>query len=174
MMKTKRFASTLVLVSLLACVPMRAAQAYCSGTDPQWPGSNPDYYAVAKERERARYVVIARSVRETWLGEDGRPKSLAPPFQGNAATPNGFDPYAGALYRVNVLRVLKGKPPASLTLFSENSTARFRLAPGKDYLLFVTEDAFAAPIGRRLTIDTCGHSAPQAEAAETLRRLRGR
>lgn len=174
MIKTKRCASMLVLVSLLACLPVGAAQALCSGTDPQMPWSSPDYYSVAKERVRARYVVIARSVRETWLGEDGRPRPLVPPYQGGAATPNGFDPYAGALYRVNVLRMFKGKPPASLTLFSENSTARFRLEPGKEYLLFITEDPFDPPIGRRLTIDTCGNSAPRANAAETLRRLRGR
>ena len=174
MIKTKRCASTLVLVSLLACLPVGAAQALCSGTDPQMPWSSPDYYSVAKERVRARYVVIARSVRETWLGEDGRPRPLVPPYQGGAATPNGFDPYAGAMYRVKVLRVFKGKPPAVFTVFSENTTSRFRLEPGKDYLLFVSEGLFDAPIGRHLTIDSCGNSAPRADAAETLRRLRGR
>jgi hypothetical protein len=77
----------------------------------------------------------------------------------------------GAVYDVKVLRVIKGKPGPQLSLFSENSTARFWLQVGGEYLLFIVEDTFDEPVGRRLTIDTCGNSASAAKAKGVLKRL---
>lgn len=145
--------------------------AYCPGLDPSLPGYAPGYYSVPNELKRSRYVVVGRVIGETWLGDDGKPKPLQPPFQGGSSRPLGFDPYAGALYEIKVIRMIKGRPVPRLALFSENSTARFWLEVGKEYLFFVSEETFDDPIGRRLTIDTCGNSAPLAAAKDVLKLL---
>ncbi len=147
------------------------ALAYCPGSDSSLPGYDPDYYSVSKELARSQYVVVGRVVSETWLGDDGKPKPLQPPFQSGSPRPWGFDPYAGAVYEIKVLRVIKGRPGPKVALFSENSTARFWLEIGGEYLLFISEETFDDPIGRRLTIDTCGNSATVAAAKEVLKLL---
>jgi hypothetical protein len=136
-----------------------AAQAYCPGTDKSFPGYDPRYYSLAKEYARSKYVILASLERETWLGEDGKPKSLKGPFQSNATRPWGFDPYAGAYYDVRVRRSFKGAAPPRLKLFSENSTARFWLRRGSSYLLFVSTGLFDPPMRNQLSVDNCGNSA---------------
>jgi hypothetical protein len=127
----------------LACfaslsVAPSTAQAYCPGTDKNFPGYDAHYYSVGKEFARSKYVILGSIYRETWLGENGQPKRLKGPFQFGAKRPWGFDPYAGAYYDVRVQQSFKGTAPAHLRLFSENSTARFWLQPGHHYLLFVS------------------------------------
>ena len=147
------------------------ALATCLGWDKSLPDHDPRYYSVAHEFGRSTFVVEVRSLSETWLGGNGKPKALEPPFQDGALRPWGFDPYAGALYEAEVLRIYKGKPPRRLTLFSENSTARFHLAVGQKYLLFVfpveTEHN-----GRQLTVDTCGNSGDLDRSRKALAEVR--
>lgn len=81
----------------------------------------------------------------------------------------GFDPYSGALYDIRIIHVFKGKPTNRLQLFSENSSARFWLDVGSEYLFFVTE--FGQPIGPRLTIDTCGNSTAMARAKPVIQAI---
>ena len=145
------------------------ADAKCVGDDQTLP-AQPYYYSVPREFGRARFVVEGVVTNETWLGYDGKPKRLSPPFNSRENRPLGLAArYIGAWYDIRVTRTFKGKPPLHLRLFSETSTARFWLNKGKRYLLFVTEDAFAAPIGRALTADTCGNSAKANDAL--LRKL---
>lgn len=148
-----------------------AARAYCVGWDKTLPTYDARYYSVPHEFRRAKYIIKAKVVRETWVGEDGQPKSLQPPFQNDRPKPWGFDPYAGAYYRLRVEAAYKGQPPAYLTIFSENSTARFWLDVGSEHVLFVTEEPFEDPIGKRLTMDTCGNSKPLPKANRLLREL---
>ncbi len=148
----------MALVSATALTPT-GAHAYCVGDDQAHPAV-PYYYSVPKEFGRARFVIEGVVTNETWLGEDGKPKRLSPPFNSHQNRPGGITaPYMGAWYDVQVTRSFKGKPPTRLHLFSENSTARFWLNKGERYLLFVTEEPFDAPVGRALTADTCGNSA---------------
>jgi hypothetical protein len=151
----------LLFCAALSLVPSTAG-AYCPGTDKSFPGYNPHYYSVAKEFERSKYVVVATMDRETWLGEDGKPKPLKGPFQYGAKRPWGFDPYAGAYYDLRVQRSFKGAAPSHLRLFSENSTARFWLTHGVSYLLFLSGARFDPPMRYQLTIDTCGNSGTAA------------
>ncbi len=160
-------AALLATVAVIPCV----SDASCPGLDPFLPGYDPDYYSVSKELARSRCVVVGRVVSETWLGEGGKPKTLHPPFQGGRPRPWGFDPYIGAVYDVKVLRVIKGKPGPQLSLFSENSTARFWLTVGNEYLFFVSEETFDEPVGRRLTIDPCGNSTCAGKATEVLKQI---
>ncbi len=159
-----------VLLAAVWVIP-GLATASCPGLDPFMPQYDPDYYSISKEFARSQYVVVGRVITETWLGEDGKPKPLQPPFQDGRPRPWGFDPYMGAVYDVKVLRVIKGKPGPQLSLFSENSTGRFWLTVGDEYLFFVSEETFDEPVGRRLTIDTCGNSTVAAKANEILKRL---
>lgn len=140
-----------------------ATQAYCPGDE--------QYYSVESEYQRANYVVAVRVASETWLGEDGQPKALEPPFQEWRPRPWGFDPYAGAFYDVVVTRSFKGPAPHDLRLFSENSTARFWMDVGNEELLFITQQQFDAPIGLHWTVDTCGNSRLLGKASATVRKI---
>jgi hypothetical protein len=144
-----------------------AVNAYCIGWDKSLPNYDPKYYSVPYELNRAKYVIAARAISETWIGEDGKEKPLKPPLQNGAAKPLGFDPYLGAYYDVQVQRAFKGSPPTRLRLFCENSTGRFSFEVGAEYLLFVTGDTFDV-VGRKLSVDNCGNSAPMPGAQTTL------
>lgn len=74
----------------------------------------------------------------------------------------------GTAYTVRVNETLKGKAPAQLRLFSENSGARFPMRVGTKYLLFIDHL-------ERSVIDNCGNSgtvAARRQALATVRRLR--
>ena len=168
---------TIVLASLaslgLIWFAPGEAKAFCIGWDKSLPNYDPRYYSVSHEFKRATYVAEIKVLHETWIGEDGKPKPLEPPFQNGGPKPWGFDPYAGAYYDVEVVKTFKGAPPRELRLFSENSTARFWLDVGSKHVFFITEETFDDPVGRSLTMDTCGNSVPIEKAAKTVRVLEG-
>lgn len=145
-----------------------AAAAYCPGSDESSPDYDPRFYSVSNEFARSEYVVVAQVTGITWLGEDGRPTTLRPPFMNGGDAPMGFDPYLGAYYDLAVTRALKGRPDGRLRLFSENTSSRFRLEPDGRYLLFIADDTFEM-IGAKSTIDACGNSAPLGSAQDVLR-----
>jgi|tagenome__1003787_1003787.scaffolds.fasta_scaffold20967447_3 hypothetical protein len=148
-----------------------ATASYCVGWDKALPNYDPEYYSVAHEFRRAKYVLQTKVLREIWIGENGKEKPLRPPFQYGSLRPWGFDPYLGAYYDVRVEHSFKGRVPATLHLFSENSTARFWLKVGEAYILFVFDGSFDGPIGQKLTIDTCGNSRPLLNAHSLTREL---
>lgn len=141
---------------MLGALPS-SALAYCVGWDQTLPKYDPLYYSVEHEFGRSQYVVKAKVLRETWIGENGKVKPLQPPFQNGASRPWGFDSYAGAFYDLQVETVFKGRPPLKLRVFSENSTARFWLDKGREILAFVSSEMFDKPIGKQFTLDTCGN-----------------
>jgi len=145
--------------------------AYCVGYDKSWSGYRPDFYSVAQEFRRSDFVVEARVLRESWIGDDGKPKRLQPPFQDGASRPWGFDPYMGAFYTVQVTKSFKGHPPHTIRLFSENSTARFWLSKGGKLVAFVSREKFDPPIGWQWTIDTCGNSKESPYPRRMIRRI---
>lgn len=74
----------------------------------------------------------------------------------------------GTAYTVRVNETLKGKAPAQLRLFSENSGARFPMRVGTKYLLFIDHL-------ERSVIDNCGNSgtlATRRRAVAAAHRLR--
>ena len=116
-----------------------------------------------------------RVVRETWLDENWRPTTLKPPLR-LGSLPSGLDPYAGAYYSVELARSFKGKLPAALRIFSENTTARTPLEVGGDYLVFLKREAKGDAYVRAgdLTIDNCGNSGPwmhRRRAAQLVEKL---
>jgi hypothetical protein len=161
----------LAAIAMLAMLCVAPASAICIGTAPEFPGSSPDYYAVKNEFARAEFVAKVRVFSEIWLGEDGKPKGLKPPFQSGGARPWGFDPYLGAWYGVRVEQVLKGAPPEGFSLFSENTSSRFWFRSGDSYLVFVERSEFEKPIGQAWTIDTCGNSRDWAKAGPLVKEI---
>lgn len=156
-----------ILAAVIAAVGSMpsAALAYCVGWDKTRPSYDPHYYSVNHEFRRSKWVVEAKVLKETWIGEDGKEKALQPPFQNGSLRPWGFDPYAGAFYDLRVERAFKGNPPLTFRVFSENATDRYWLNKNQKILAFVSTEVFEAPIGKQLTLDTCGNfrSFPKAK-----------
>ena len=153
---------------VFAITAAQPASAYCEG----WEKGGLSYYSVGNEYKRALFVATVRVERETWLGLDGQPKLLKGPFQHGASRPWGFDDYMGAYYDIVTVERYKGRPPQKFRLFSENSTARFWLIPGKQFVVFVSRGRFEKPINAALTVDNCGHTPLlRANAAGLVRTL---
>ena len=154
---------------IIATSAAQPASAYCEG----WEKGGLAYYSVNNEYKRSIFVVSVYVERETWLGLDGQPKALKGPFQNGASKPWGFDDYMGAYYDVVVVERFKGKPPHRFRLFSENSTARFWLTKGKNYVVFVDNGTFDKPIKSALSVDTCGNSPVlRSKAGRLIRKLK--
>ena len=85
--------------------------------------------------------------------------------------PGGFDPYSGANYKVEVLRLFKGRPSAFLTIFSENTEAWTPLKNGSRYLVFLERQTVTDEDRRLgdLMIDYCGNSTTIDKASSVIR-----
>jgi hypothetical protein len=156
-------ARTLIVGGLCLAVAAPSASAFCIGYDPDMHLPK-DYYSVRKEFVRSAFVAIVEVRSEQWLDEKGWPVVPKPPFQNGSRIPWGFDPYAGANYRVRFIKQFKGRPRGQLTIFSENTDARTPLEKGRRYLLFVNKqredlrDMQEPNFGWRYTVDNCGNS----------------
>jgi hypothetical protein len=162
--------SRLLLIATLALSASMPARAHCPiEGDPGW---EVDQYSVAKEYARSRYVVRVRSFSETWLGEDGKPAWATPPFLAGGSSPLGLDPFLGAIYELDVVKVFKGSPPKRLRFFSSNTTARTPLPVGGEYLLFIQEYRDGVnEAGLSTFVDHCGNSTEMPFAGPALREV---
>jgi hypothetical protein len=70
--------------------------------------------------------------------------------------------FSGTDYKLRSLHVLKGYPPETFIVFSENSSGRFPMDAKKRYLVFVHRE------GGRLRIDNCGNSSLLDASANAL------
>lgn len=112
------------------------------------------YPNVRKEYASSNFVLTAKVVKES-------------------RTPASADGYflEGSTFRVMPTGTYKGTITGSLDLFSENSSGRFPMKPGREYLLFVYEDH------GRLSVDNCGNSdliERAKKAAAEVARLSGK
>jgi hypothetical protein len=78
----------------------------------------------------------------------------------------------GTFYSVAVEQVLKGTPSKTVELYSENSSGRFRMRVGVQYLVFAGYGVFEGISGQRLAINNCGNSAPLSKAHKALAKVR--
>ena len=72
----------------------------------------------------------------------------------------------GWFYRLSVEELFRGPALKVITVYTENSSARFPLEKGRKYLLFAYKQS------GRLEIYGCGNSALLSEASDALTRLR--
>lgn len=101
-----------------------------------------DYPNVADEFARSEFVYVAFVQAATVVPADAG------------------DWFDAVEYTVTPLDVFKGVPPASLTLWSENSTGRFPMRPTGTYLIFVPPEHGVGWHGelQGRSIDNCGNS----------------
>jgi hypothetical protein len=132
--------STAILITVLVIVPSRAAIAVCLNGHP----------SVEQEYRQSSTVFVGRVTAANLV----------------AAT-KSFE--EGTRYTIRVEDVFRGRPPRTLTVFSENSSGRFPMEVGVAYLVFLSARA-----GEPAMVDSCGNSGPVSEAAvaiETVKQL---
>jgi hypothetical protein len=78
----------------------------------------------------------------------------------------------GTSYAVEVTQALKGRASKTVHLYSENSSARFPMRTGEQYLIFADYDVFEGFHGRKLAINSCGNSARLSKSDKTLETVR--
>jgi hypothetical protein len=78
----------------------------------------------------------------------------------------------GAFYSVKVAQALKGGPSKMVELYSENSSGRFPMQVGEQYLVFADYGVFEGIRGRKLAVNNCGNSAPLPKGNKTLETVR--
>jgi len=81
-------------------------------------------------------------------------------------TPDTDKDVGGWFYRLNIEELFRGPNLKVITVYTENSSARFPLEKGRKYLLFAFKQ------NGRLEIFGCGNSALSSEASDALNRLR--
>jgi len=78
----------------------------------------------------------------------------------------------GTFYSVEVVEVLKGRPSHKLQLYSENSSGRFPMDVGVQYVIFADYGEFEGIHGQQLGVNPCGNSAPLPKGNKTLATVR--
>ena len=78
----------------------------------------------------------------------------------------------GTFYAVEVTEALRGRPPKTVQLYSENSSGHFLMQIGEHYLIFADYGVFEGILGRALAINSCGNSARLRKGDKTLETVR--
>jgi hypothetical protein len=118
----------------LAMVPSRAALAVCLNGHP----------SVEQEYRQSSIVFVGRVTAAR-------------------AIPETKSSYEGTRYSIRVGEIFRGRPRRTITVFSENSSGRFPMEIGVEYLLFLSLRAGGPPM-----VDSCGNSGSVSEAAPAL------
>ena len=130
---TRRF-STGLLITALVIVSSRETLAMCLNGHP----------SVDQEFRQSSLVFVGRVTAASAVAET---KSY----------------YEGTRYTIQIKEISSGRPPRTLTVFSENSSGRFPMDIGVDYLVFLS-----ARTGEPAMVDSCGNSGPVTEIALTI------
>jgi hypothetical protein len=78
----------------------------------------------------------------------------------------------GTFYSVEVVEALKGSAPRRLKVYSEESSGRFPMRIGVQYVIFAGSGTFEGISRQQLAINNCGNSAPLPKGDKTLERVR--
>jgi hypothetical protein len=85
---------------------------------------------------------------------------------GERVTPEHKDRYEGVTYTVNLQDPFRGRASPTFELFSENSSGRFPMIKGMEYLLFIYDYKDV------LAVDNCGNSGLLTERQKELDAVR--
>lgn len=132
------FSILLIFVGFLC---MEHASAFCLD------GRRP---SLAIETKSSNFIIIGRVKKAT-----------------DYTSPDDPDGIAGTKYVVSVMDVLRGNPPKTLIVNSENTSSRFPLIVGQRYLLFIK----GLPTDG--LVDSCGNSGAANEKKAVIAKLRG-
>ena len=125
-----------VLLLVLMVIPLYSSTAFgvCPKPDPK----------VCAEFFKSDVVLVGRVISE------------------RIAPPQGSYFIDGWWYRLSVGKVFRGGTPETMNVFTENSSGRFPLEVGRQYLLFARKDH------DRLVIDNCGNSGLVSEVRDKI------
>lgn len=84
------------------------------------------------------------------------------PLQEDRTDPEGITAYE---FTVKVLRNLKGRLPARITVRVENDSSRYPLSVGEKHLLFLNTH------GKRFSVNSCGNSSLLPQGVEALKQV---
>ena|SRR5690349_24075174 len=131
-----RVLQSLLLLAML--LGPTQADALCLGND----------YSLNSEYGKADHVVAARVINARLVKDPEDPEG-----------------YAGVIYTVEIFRRWRGRNIGTLDVYSENTSARFDMDPGRSYLLFLSEfqGTFFA--------DNCGNSGAFGERGREMAAL---
>lgn len=94
----------------------------------------------------------------------------------NISSPDDPDGFDWTVYEVKVLTVYKGRPPKLIKLVSPNTSSRFPMDDGRDYLLFIEHSSKPERAGKELLpanfVDECGNSGLISERSAEIRSIR--
>ena len=130
--------SAALMIIVLGIVPSRPALAVCLNGHP----------SVEQEYQQSDLVFVGRVTAANEVPE-------TKPF------------YEGTRYTIQVKKIFRGLPGHTLTVFSENSSGRFPMNIGADYLVFLSPRA-----GEPAMVDSCGNSGRVADAALAISTVR--
>lgn len=123
------------------------------------PVDVPRHPTVAAEYATSKFVILGVATRAK-----------------NFSSPDDPDGYDWTVYEVKVLAAFKGQPPKSIKLVSPNTTSRFPMDEGKDYLLFVEHSPVLEFAGKEPLpadfVDNCGNSGLAHERSAEIRAMR--
>lgn len=145
--------TNLAIAAAIVVIGSSPASAVCFARDVTKPGGwDWDHsvgvrtFPVADEFRRAFIVGTVKVISVRELHED-------------RDDPEGVSAHS---YRVLLVRSFKGPAPAEFTLYNQNSTARFDMDIGGEYLVLVQN------AGTRSVVDNCGWSDDLERATDTL------
>ena len=123
------------------------------------PVDVPRHPNVTAEYASSKFVILGRATRAR-----------------NVSSPDDPAGYEWTVYEVKVLTAFKGQPPKSVKLVSPNTTARFPMDEGKDYLLFIEHSSEPELAGNETLpadfVDNCGNSGLANERSPEIRATR--
>ena len=79
--------------------------------------------------------------------------------------PQSWDALDGTEYVIHIDQKVKGKQSGEITIFSEHRDEAVVLEPGKQYLLFLTNNY------QHWTVNVCGNSGPTDEESKDVRQM---
>jgi hypothetical protein len=124
-----------VATGLVCLFCATASFAACSGTIP-----------VADERKDSQVVIIGT-------------------VMSSRQVPQAWDSLDGVDYVVHIDQKVKGKQTGEITVFSEHSEDGFALQPGKQYLLFLTNNY------QHWVVNKCGNSGPLDDERAVIKQM---
>ena len=131
-----------MLVAIAAAFYPLCALAWCES-----------YPTVAEEFSQSATVAVGKVVAEEKVNTSG-------------------DYFDGTNYRVTVSEILQGEKMKNITLFSENSSGRFPMTVGENYLVFASVEHGLLPGHPVLAINNCGNSGLLSEVQPKLKEVR--
>jgi hypothetical protein len=134
-----------ILFIFIACFLVdKEAIALCYG-DSEYPA----HPSIKQEYELSKFVIIGIALSKQKISSSDDPLG-----------------YIATLYTIKPLRIFKGNPQSKFIIYSENTTARFPMNIGEEYIIFVQKP------NDILIVYNCGHSGLVNDSAGVIEKVK--